>query len=121
MLNKQEVCVMQFIYKMCRKNQSSCILSTHRILQEMPENLKLNDKKIDSILKQLEYDGYLECTTSDKKGEIVNVINLKEKGKAFKREMVQRRREIVSNIFWRIVFAAVGAVVALVISKVFGG
>ncbi len=121
MLNKKEVAVMKCIYERCAKHNDSTIISDETIIQYCPEKLKLNDEKVDVILKQLEYDGYFECTKSDKEGQTVNVITLKQKGKAFKRELVQRRRELINTMIWRVVFAALGAVVALVVNKLLGG
>lgn len=121
MLNKKEVAVMRCIYDFCKKHNDSAIISNDIIIQSCPEKYKMNDTKVDTILKQLEYDGYFECTKSDRDGKTVNVISLKQKGKAFKRELVQRRRELVNTMFWRVVFAALGAVVALVVNKLLSG
>ena len=100
MLDKKEISVMHCVYNACKRNNDSCIISNDYILQSVPEKFKLNDAKIDTILNQLQYDGYFECTKSERKGETVNVISLMQKGKAFKRELLQRRRELVNNFFF---------------------
>ena len=120
MLNKKEVAVMKAIYNACKRNNDCTIVTDARIISSTPEKYKLTNNDVDIILKQVEYDGYFECTKSDRKGETVNVITLKQKGKAFERELVQRRRELVSTFFWRMVFAALGAVVALAVNKLLG-
>ena len=120
MLNKKEVAVMRTVYDLCKKNNDSCIMSDEYIIQSTPEKYKLKPAQVDVILHQLEYDGYFECTKSDRDGKTVNVITLKQKGKAFQREMVQRRRELVNSMIMRIVFAALGAVVALIVNKRLG-
>ncbi len=117
MLNKKEVAVMRTVYDACKINNDSCIITDERIIQSTPEKFKLTLAQTDTILRQLEYDGYFECTKSDRDGKLVNVIILKQKGKAFKRELVQRRRELINSFIMRIVFAAAGAVVALVVNK----
>lgn len=119
MLNKKEVSVMQTIYNVCAKNNDSAIITEEYIIGNTPEKFKLDAVKLDAILKQLEYDGYFECTKSDKNGATVNVITLNRKGKAFKREMLQRRRELINQLVWRIIFAAVGAVAALAVNSIF--
>lgn len=119
MLSKNEVSVMKTIFDLCKKNNGTCIVANKFVLQSVPEKFNLDDVKLDVILKQLEYDGYFECTKSNKNGTTVNVINLKQKGKAFERELVQRRRELFNTAIWRVVFAAIGAVVALIIQRVF--
>ena len=118
MLNKKEISVMKTVYDVCSKNNDSGIISDDFIIQSTPEKFKLTASKVDTILNQLEYDGYFECIKSDRKGETVNVITLKSKGKAFKRELIQRRRELINTTFWRVVFASLGAVVALVVNRI---
>ena len=120
MLNKKEIAVMRVIYDVCSKNNDSGIISDDVIIQSAPEKYKLTASSVDTILNQLEYDGYFECTKSERKGETVNVITLKQKGKAFKRELIQRRRQLISDMFWRVVFAAAGAVAALIVNKLLG-
>ncbi len=121
MLDRKEISVMNCIYNSCKRNNDGCIVSDAFILQSIPEKYKMDEAKVDSILNQLEYDGYFECTKSERKGETVNVINLKPKGKAFKRELLQRRRELINNFFWRMVFAAVGAGVGFLVSLMLKG
>ena len=118
MLNKKEIAVMRAVYDVCAKNNDSGIISDDFIIQSTPEKYKFDAAKIDAILNQLEYDGYFQCTKSDRNGETVNVITLKSKGKAFKRELLLRRRELINTFFWRIVFAGVGAVAALIVNKI---
>ena len=120
MLNRKEIAVMRVIYDICSKNNDSGIISDDFILQSTPEKFKLTSSKVDTILNQLEYDGYFECTKSERNGETVNVITLKQKGKAFKREMIQRRRKLISDSIMRVFFAALGAIVALIVRKIFG-
>ena len=120
MLNKKEVGVMRAVYDICKKKNDSGIITDEFIIQSTPEKFKLNVTQVDVILNQLEYDGYFECIKSDREGKTVNVITLKQKGKAFEREMVQRRRELINSMIMRIVFAALGAVVALVVNKLLG-
>ncbi len=121
MLSKKEISVMHCIYNACKRNKDSCILSDEFIIQSTPEKFQLNNEKVDVILNQLEYDGYFECTKSERKGQTVNVITLKPKGKAFKRELIQRRRDLINNFFWRMVFAAMGAGVGFLVSMLLKG
>ena len=121
MLNKKEVAVMRCVYESCKKHNDSAIISDEFIIESCPEKHKLNENKVDAILKQLEYDGYFECTKSERNNKTVNVITLKQKGKAFEREMVQRRRELINTTIQRVVFAALGATVGFVVTTLFKG
>ena len=121
MLNKKEVAVMRCVYERCKKHNDSAIMSDEFIIESCPEKYKLNESKVDAILKQLEYDGYFECTKSERANKTVNVISLKQKGKAFEREMVQRRRELINSIIMRVVFAALGATVGFIVTTLFKG
>ena len=109
---------MKCIFELCKKHNDCTIVSAEVIIQSCPEKFKLTEEQVDVILKQLEYDGYFECTKSERYGSTVNVISLKQKGKAFQRELIQRRRELINTMIWRIVFAALGAVVALIVNKI---
>lgn len=118
MLNKKEVAVMRVVFDACKSNNDSCIITDERIIQSTPEKFKLTATQVDVILHQLEYDGYFECIKSDRDGKTVNVISLKQKGKAFEREMVQRRRTLINTMLMRVGMAALGAVVALIVNKI---
>ncbi len=120
MLNKKEISVMHCIYKACRSHNNSCIISSKYIMQSVPEKYQLTETNIEGIISQLEYDGYLEWTRSDRRGEMVNVITLKSKGKAFAREMLLRKRELFHTMLWRIIFGGIGAIGALIVSNILG-
>ncbi len=117
MLNKKEISVMRTVYDVCKKNNDSAIISDAFIIESTPEKYRFTEEKIDTVLNQLQYDGYFECTKSQKNNQTVNVITLKSKGKAFERELIQRRRELLNSTVWRVIFAALGAVVALLVNK----
>lgn len=117
MLNKKEISVMRTVYNACKNNNDSAIISDAFIIESTPEKYRFTEEKIDLMLNQLQYDGYFECTKSQKNNQTVNVITLKSKGKAFERELVQRKRELTGNAIWRMIFAALGAVVALAVNK----
>lgn len=116
MLNKKEVAVMRCIFGFCKQNNDSAIVTDKAII-DCCGKLRLDETQVDAILKQLEYDGYFENTKSERDGEIVNVVNLKQKGKAFEREMTQRRREIVNSMLWRVFYATLGALVTLLVGR----
>ena len=58
MLNKKEVAVMRAVYDVCKRKNDSCIITDEFIIQSAPEKFKLNPTQVDTILHQLEYDGY---------------------------------------------------------------
>ncbi len=119
MLDKKEFAVMQCVFQLCKSNNNSTIVSDKHIIECCPKKFALTDEQLDTILKQLEFDGYFECTKSLKNEQTVNVITLKRKGQAFEREAVQRKREIASTMALRILYATVGAIVALAINWIF--
>ena len=94
MLNKKEVAVMRTVYDACKINNDSCIITDERIIQSTPEKFKLTLAQTDTILRQLEYDGYFECTKSDRDGKLVNVIIKK---KNVKQKKMQQQMEILKH------------------------
>lgn len=119
MLDKKEFAVMQCVFNLCKDNNNGTIVSDEHIIDCCPKRFALTNQQVDTILKQLEFDGYFECTKSLKNQKTVNVITLKRKGQAFEREVVQRKREIASTMALRILCASVGAIVALAINWIF--
>jgi|GEM_PF-845142 len=125
MLNRKEKKVMEVIFSKCDKN-GSCLVPLADIVEGTNFKLKLNfgffkkqsllsENDILEIIKDIALDNYFEFLQTEKKGEQMYLFTLKEKGVAFKRELVNERRVF----YYRILLAAAGAVVAGLIATVF--
>lgn len=98
MLSKSENEVMSAIYNLCDGTEG-CLVSPTEIKSVMVRSIRIGDEELDSILNALRVDGYFDLIYSERKGEKMYVINLKESGFAWKRTAKQRQREVSFKIF----------------------
>ena len=120
MLSKREDEIMRAVYDLC-DGTDSCLISPAEIASLLPAKRQYSYEKIDAVLRDLMRDGYFDLISSERKGEKMYVINLKEAGFAYKRTKVQRRRDIA----FRVTLAFIGAlstfIFGLILRSLFGG
>ena len=97
MLNRNENEVMSAVFSLC-DGTDGCLVSPLDILSILPAKRKYSVEKIDGILHDLKCDGYFDLITSERKGEKMYVISLKDSGYAYKRSAKQRQRDIAFRI-----------------------
>ena len=119
MLTKSEDEIMRAVYDLC-DGTDNCLISPAEILSLLPAKRKYSVDKLDGILRDLMHDGYFDLISSERKGEKMYVINLKEIGFSYKRTIAQRRRDVA----FRVTLAFIGAlstfIFGLIIKSIFG-
>ena len=119
MLSKGEDEIMRAVYDLC-DGTDSCLISPSEILSLLPQKRHYSYDKIDGILHDLMHDGYFDLISSERRGEKMYVINMKEPGFSYKRVIAQRRRDIA----FRVTLAFIGAlstfIFGLIIKSIFG-
>ena len=119
MLNKNENEVMSAVFSLCDGTEG-CLVSPLDILSILPAKRKYSIEKIDGILHDLKCDGYFDLITSERKGEKMYVISLKENGYAYKRNAKQRQRDIAFRIMLAFIGAAATFIFGHIIKGIFG-
>lgn len=119
MLSKYENEVMSAVYSLC-DGTDGCLVSALEILSLLPAKRKYNPEKVDGILHDLMCDGYFDLITSERKGEKMYVINLKESGFAFRRTAKQKQRDIAFRIVLAFIGAAATFFFGLILKGIFG-
>lgn len=109
-LNKNETHVMDAVLNLS-DGKSNFLVSPYDLLANLPPKLKFDEEKLERTLKDLEMDGYFELTASDRKGEKVYVVTLRNEGLNYRRADKQRAR----GVYFKWGVAAVGAVIAALI------
>ncbi len=120
MLSKYENDVMSAVYSLC-DGTDGCLISSVDILSVLPSNKKYNLERIDDTLNALHMDGYFDLITSERKGEKMYVISLKESGINFKRAAKQKRRDLIFKIFMAFVGAFATFIFGLILKALSGG
>lgn len=119
MLNRRENEVMSAVYGLC-DGTDGCLVSPLDILSVLPARNKLTPADIEKILEDLKCDGYFDLIFSERKGEKMYVINLKENGFAYKRTAKQKQRDITFRIALAFIGAAATFVFGLILRGLFG-
>ena len=119
MLSKCEDEIMRAVYDLCDGTEG-CLISPSEIMSLLPSKRRYSIEKIDTVLHDLSLDGYFDLICSERKGEKMYVINLKEAGFSYKRTVAQRRRDVA----FRVTLAFIGAlstfIFGLIIKSIFG-
>lgn len=119
MLSKTENEVMSAVYSLC-DGTDGCLVSPLDILSILPAKRKYSTEKIDDILNDLMRDGYFDLITSERKGEKMYVINLRDNGFNYKRKAKQKQRDIVFKIILAFIGAAATFIFGLILKGLFG-
>lgn len=119
MLSRNENEVMSAVYCLCDGTEG-CLVSAADILSIMPANRHVSGEELDGILTTLQCDGYFDLIHSERKGERMYVINLKENGFAWKRTSKQKQRDISFRIFLAFLGALATFVFGLILHGLFG-
>lgn len=119
MLSRNENEVMGAVYSLC-DGTDGCLISPLDILSVLPAKRKYSVEKVEGILFDLMRDGYFDLITSERKGEKMYVINLKENGFAYKRNAKQRQRDIAFRIVLAFIGAAATFIFGLILKSLFG-
>lgn len=119
MLSKNENEIMSAVYCLCDGTEG-CLVSPMDILAVLPQNRKLNTDELDNILNGLQLDGYFDLIYSERKGERMYVIRLKENGFAWKRAAKQKQRDISFKIFLAFLGALATFVFGLILKSFTG-
>ena len=118
MLSKYENEVMSAVYSLC-DGTDGCLVSPLDILSILPAKHKISQERLEDILFALKCDGYFDIIPSERKGEKMYVINLKESGFAYKRTAKQKQRDITFKIFLAFVGALATFVFGLILKGLF--
>lgn len=116
MLNRYENQIMSAVFSLCDGTES-CLVSPNDILSVLPAKHRMTCERLDEILNDLQRDGYFDLIHSERKGERMYVIRLKESGFAYKRAAKQKQRDVTFRIF----LAFVGALATFIFSLILKG
>ena len=119
MLTKIEDEIMRAVYDLCDGTEG-CLISPAEILSLLPAKRKYSFEKIYAVLCDLMHDGYFDLIRSERKGEKMYVINLKEAGFSYKRTIKQRQRDIAFRITLAFIGAAATFIFGIIIKGIFG-
>ncbi|MDE6691652.1 MAG: hypothetical protein K2K04_06745 [Clostridia bacterium] len=117
-MNRCENDVMSAVYCLC-DGTDGCLISPLDIMSILPAGRKYSVQRLDDALYSLQTDGYLDVIHSERKGEKMYVISLKENGLAYKRNIRQKRLDVINKIALAFVGAVATFVFGLILKAIF--
>lgn len=117
-LNRCENEVMRAVYCLC-DGTDGCLISPFDIISALPGGKKYTAERVDDALIALQTDGYLSVISSERKGEKMYVISLKESGMNFKTDALKRRKEVTYKIGLALIGAIATFVFGLILKAIF--
>ena len=118
MLTRKEEELMKAVYTLCGED-GRCLVMPSEIRRLLPKGNKWSEEKIEKRLHELVLDGYFDLLSSERKGEKMYVITLREAGVAFLREYQNRRRDFALKVGWSILSAIIAFLVGMLLKKIF--
>ncbi|MDD4211359.1 MAG: hypothetical protein PHC46_03090 [Clostridia bacterium] len=118
MLNNLERAIMLLLYDRCA-NKESVLLSPSQIIISLLPKYQITIKALDKIINNLVLDGYIDVINSDSKGKPIYCVSLKMKGIAFKRELVNQKKNNRYLLIRTVILAVISVTVTLILRALF--
>ena len=118
MLSKVESKIMDYLFLRGR-GKKTVLLTPKEILQSILPKYELTAKQLESAMKNIALDGYIEMNHSDNKGSLVYVVTLKQRGEAYQREKDEIKARRIRSVGWKVLLTIGGVVLAWIINRVF--
>lgn len=120
MLSRRENEVMNAVYCLC-DGGDGCLISAVDVMNILPLKRGYTTERVEQTLDELKREGYLDIISSERKGEKMFVISLKDSGLAYKSDKLKRRREMLYRLLTAFVGAFATFVFGLIIKAIFKG
>jgi hypothetical protein len=113
-LNKLEKAVMVILYDKCA-NKESALISPRQIIISLLPAFQVALTQLEKVMNNLVMDGYIDVINSTNKGNQIYCVSLKMKGIAFKRDMMNAKKQTRYLLRQKILLAIVGVTVTLIL------
>lgn len=113
MLSRREKSVLTAVLGICG-GKDCCIVSAGDILSAMPKSNRADEDSVKATLNFLDYEGYLSIINTVRRGEAVFCIEVKQRGKSYRRES----RQSLNFLLSRVGVAVLSAIITYIIGKI---
>lgn len=96
------------------------LVSPCELLAVLPPRLSFDEDKLFCAMRSLELDGYFELIESERKGERVFVVHMREAGRSYLRNDAVRRRRIYYKIAVTVLCGILSALVGILVKSLLG-
>ncbi|MDE7158931.1 MAG: hypothetical protein K2N74_05075 [Clostridiales bacterium] len=117
-LNRRESEVMGAVFALS-DGKERFLVSPYEILSMLPPKADYDEEKLECILRALELDGYFDLIASERKGERVFVVHMREAGLGYRRSDVRRKRSFLFRIAVTVLCGILSFLVGVILKKIF--
>jgi DNA-binding PadR family transcriptional regulator len=115
---------MEVLFIRCR-GKRTVLIPPDEILREIAASgrskFEITRKQLETRLKNLVLDGYIDYSLSDDKGgQKIYVVTLTTRGEAFQREHDERIRRRLQSVGWKVFLAVISSLVTFVVLRLIG-
>ena len=115
-LNKRETAGMGAVFRLSG-GKERFLVSLYEIIAILPPRASYGEEQVERTLRALELDGYFELIESDRKGERVFVVHMKEAGLSYRRNDSLMRRRLVFKLLVTLACGVLSALVGIVVKS----
>lgn len=118
-LSKRENAVMGAVFSLS-EGKERFLVAPYELMALLPPRMNFDEEKLFRTMKSLELDGYFELIESDRKGERVFVVHMREAGLSFRRSDAVRRRRMYYKIAVTVLCGVISALVGILVKSLLG-
>lgn len=118
-LSKRENAVMGAVFRLS-EGKERFLVSPCELLAVLPPRLSFDEDKLFCAMRSLELDGYFELIESERKGERVFVVHMREAGRSYLRNDAVRRRRMYYKIAVTVLCGILSALVGILVKSLLG-
>lgn len=99
--------------------KKSSLISPRDIITFCSDKFVIFPAELDTIMTNLCFDNYIDLVRSDKKGEPIFVVSLKQKGEGFYRELDNNKKTWYFLLTRTVILALLGFIISLILKLIF--
>ncbi len=118
-LDQKEKILMNFFYQNCNEKTTKLFSSQElvKFVAEKKHALSLNE--LDNIMNYLQKENYIDFVASDSKKGVMYCVSLKQKGKLFKKDLENEKKQARMLIARTIGLAILSFLVGIILKAIF--
>ncbi len=118
-INKKEKALLDVIYKTAVNKNGQCLLTPLEILERIPYKLEFTENDLEKIMNDLALDDYFTVDKAKRRGNLIYVIALQDKGLSYIRDKKKARRKLYVRIITGILLAIMSYIIKLILPYIF--
>lgn len=119
LLNQKEKLLMNYFFDNCDE-KSAKLFSSETLIKFITEkNYAISFTELENIMNFLQKENYIDFVSSDSKKGIIYCVSLKQKGKLFKKDLQNEKKQAINLIIRTIGLAILSFLIGIILKALF--